>query len=163
MFARPVKAVALGALVVVVPFAAGAAVASFDDDMQRSDSQVGALPAPPSEEDVDGVIGVLDSDGEVRGYLDTAARPEEKGGVPVFANRDGTGPVVGYMTDFGFVERTEYEAPSFDLDIAREARHAEIESVARQHDPTFDLDRAQHQLTDEWIDEYGAPGGGGPG
>jgi hypothetical protein len=39
----------------------------------------------------------------------------------VYKNRDGSGGVVGYAVDFGFVDKATFEAPGFSLDTARAA------------------------------------------
>ena len=36
----------------------------------------------------------------------------------VYKNSDGSGGVVGYVADFGFIDKATYDAPGFDLNAA---------------------------------------------
>jgi hypothetical protein len=99
-------------------------------------------------------VPTSDSNGTTVGYVSGPANPDN-GAVPgingvqyVYKNSDGSGGVVGYVTDFGFVDKATFEAPGFNLDEARAAARAQIEANARKVDPNFNLNQLEQNLRD---------------
>ena len=69
-------------------------------------------------------VPTADCRGRTVGYVRGPANPSPNTGGSadeVYKNPDGSGGIVGYNVDFGFVDKATFEAPGFNLDAARAA------------------------------------------
>jgi hypothetical protein len=106
-------------------------------------------------------VPTADQDGNTVGYVKGPGHPTRgtpqraDGAEEVYRNPDGSGGVVGYITDFGFVDKATFESPEFDIDAERAHRRAEIEANARQVDPDFRLDALERATLCAGFDAIG--------
>lgn len=93
--------------------------------------------------------------GYVKGPANTSPGEQLPGGVQeVYKNPDGSGGIVGYVADFGFIDKATYDAPGFNLDAMRAEIRAQIEANARKSDPNFDLGAVEQQLQNRATDPH---------
>jgi hypothetical protein len=126
---RPVRAAALaGGLVLLLGVAIVVAVLASPNDSTHQPAGTGPTPGAEEVFTNSEFVPTLDCRGRTVGYVKGPANPtpDDGDGVDeVYRNPDGSGGVVGYAVDFGYVDKATYDDPGFNLETARASCMAE--------------------------------------